>query len=117
MPYLLITVLISIVVALFAVQNAVSVSLNFFVWNFKASLVIIILGSFFLGIFVETCYLLMVKASHYMQNKKFNEEINRLKNENKVLEERIAMLMHNQKLHQVDYSAADNKDNNSSGNV
>lgn len=98
MPYLLITVLISIVVALFAVQNAVNVSLNFFVWSFNASLVIIILGSFLLGIVVETFYLLMVKARHYMQDKKMNEELARLQNENKMLEERIAMLMHNQKL-------------------
>ncbi len=106
MPYLLITVLISIVVALFAVQNAINVSLNFFVWSFNTSLVLIILGSFFLGILVETCYLLMVKAKHYLQDKKMNEEIAKLKNENKVLEERIAMLMHNQKLHNENPDAA-----------
>lgn len=98
MPYLLFTVLVSIVVALFAVQNAVGVALNFFVWSFQSSLVIVILGSFLLGILVAGCYLLMVKARHYMLERKLNDEIAKLQREKKTLEEQVAMLMHNQKL-------------------
>lgn len=106
MPYLLFTVCVSIIVALFAVQNATSVALNFFVWSFESSLVMVILGSFLLGILVAGCYLLMVKARNYMQEKKLNEEIAKLQKENKVLEERVAMLMHNQKLHSEDAKTA-----------
>lgn len=98
MPYLLFTVLVSIVVALFAVQNAVSVALNFFFWSFQSSLVMVILGSFLLGILVAACYLLMVKAKHYMLEKKLNDDIAKLQKEKKTLEEQVAMLMHNQKL-------------------
>ncbi len=98
MPYLLFTVLVSIIVALFAVQNAIGVALNFFVWSFQSSLVIVILGSFLLGILVAGCYLLMVKARHYMLERKLNDEIAKLQKEKKTLEEQVAMLMHNQKL-------------------
>lgn len=96
MPYLLFTIIISIGVALFAVQNAVSVVLNFFMWSFSTSLVMVILGSFFFGVLVGVLYLLMVKARHYLQDKKLKEEITRLENEKKMLEERIAMLQHTQ---------------------
>ena len=34
MPFLILFILLSIVVALFAIQNAVAVSLNFAVWTF-----------------------------------------------------------------------------------
>ncbi len=98
MPYLLLTIVISIIVAIFAVQNAMSVSLNFFVWNFDTSLVIVILGSFLLGVLVGAIYLLVVKARHYLQVKKLHEEIAALQIQNKALDERVSMLMHTQML-------------------
>ncbi len=99
MPLLILVILLSIVVALFAVQNAVTVSLNFFLWNFSSSLVLVILGAFFIGVLVATCFLLAMKARHYLRDKKLHEEITNLQNEKKRLEERIAMLQHTQKLH------------------
>ena len=45
MPYLFFTLFISVIVAVFAVQNAVSVSLNFAVWTMQTNLVIVMLGS------------------------------------------------------------------------
>ncbi|MCD7974783.1 MAG: LapA family protein [Phascolarctobacterium sp.] len=96
MPYLLVTVIISIFVALFAVQNAINVDLHFFLWNFSTSLIMVILGSFFIGILVGCFYLLMVKARHYMKNKKIREEIEGLQAEKKALEEKVTMLMHTQ---------------------
>lgn len=44
MPYLFFTLFISVIVAVFAVQNAVSVSLNFAVWTMQTNLVIVIPG-------------------------------------------------------------------------
>ena len=40
-----------------------------------------------------------MKAKHYLQDKKTQEEITKLQTENKRLEERIAMLQHTQQLH------------------
>lgn len=104
MPLLILVVILSMLVALFAVQNAASVSLNFVLWNFSASLVLVILGSFLIGVLVATCFLLAVKAKHYLQDRKMREEINKLQSENKLLQERITMLQHNQILHNASES-------------
>lgn len=98
MPMLILVILVSIIVALFAVQNAVAVSLNFVFWSFTSSLVLVILGSFLMGVLVATCFLLAMKARHYLQDKKLQEQITALQSEKKRLEERINMLQHTQSL-------------------
>ena len=106
MPLLILVIILSIVVAIFAVQNAVAVSLNFIFWSFTSSLVLVILGAFLIGVLVATCFLLAMKAKHYLQDKKMQEEIIKLQTENKRLEERIAMLQHTQQLHDQPASAS-----------
>ncbi|CDD10460.1 putative uncharacterized protein [Phascolarctobacterium succinatutens CAG:287] len=99
MPFLILVIIICMIVALFAVQNAVAVSLNFVFWSFSASLVLVILGAFLMGVLVATCFLLTMKAKHYLKDKKMREEIQQLQAENKRLQERVAMLQHTQLLH------------------
>lgn len=101
MPFLILVILLCIIVALFAVQNAVAVSLNFVFWSFQASLVLVILGSFLFGLLVATCFILAMKAKHYLQDKKLHEEIAQLEADKKRLEEQIAMLQHTQMLHEA----------------
>ena len=98
MPYLFFTLFISVIVAVFAVQNAVSVSLNFAVWTMQTNLVII-LGSALLGALATLFFTLMMKAKHYLQDKKTREEMAALQKDNAKLREEVAMLMHTQKLH------------------
>ena len=97
MPYLFFTLFISVIVAVFAVQNAVSVSLNFAVWTMQTNLVIVILGSALLGALATLFFTLMMK--HYLQDKKTREEMAALQKDNAKLREEVAMLMHTQKLH------------------
>lgn len=99
MPFLILVIIICMIVALFAVQNAVAVSLNFVFWSFSASLVLVILGAFLMGVLVATCFLLTMKAKHYLKDKKMREEMQQLQAENKRLQERVAMLQHTQLLH------------------
>lgn len=99
MPFLILVIIICMIVALFAVQNAVAVSLNFVFWSFSASLVLVILGAFLMGVLVATCFMLTMKAKHYLKDKKMREEMQQLQAENKRLQERIAMLQHTQLLH------------------
>lgn len=99
MPFLILVIIICMIVALFAVQNAVAVPLNFVFWSFSASLVLVILGAFLMGVLVATCFLLTMKAKHYLKDKKMREEMQQLEAENKRLQERIAMLQHTQLLH------------------
>lgn len=96
MPFLILVIIICMIVALFAVQNAVAVSLNFVFWSFSASLVLVILGAFLMGVLVATCFLLTMKAKHYLKDKKMREEMQQLQAENKRLQERVAMLQHTQ---------------------
>lgn len=98
--FTIIMIALSILVAMFAIQNAITVPLNFILWEFNSSLVLVILGAFFAGVMVTTCFLLIAKARHYLADKKMREEITALQNENKRLEERISMLQHTQILHQ-----------------
>lgn len=99
MPFLILVIIICMIVALFAVQNAVAVSLNFVFWSFSASLVLVILGAFLMGVLVAICFLLTMKAKHYLKEKKMREEMQQLQTENKRLQERVAMLQHTQLLH------------------
>lgn len=99
MPFLILVIIICMIVALFAVQNAVAVSLNFVFWSFSASLVLVILGAFLMGVLVATCFMLTTKAKHYLKDKKMREEMQQLEAENKRLQERVAMLQHTQLLH------------------
>ena len=99
MPYLFFTLFISVIVAVFAVQNAVSVSLNFAVWTMQTNLVIVILGSALLCALATLFFTLMMKAKHYLQDKKTREEMAALQKDNAKLREEVAMLMHTQKLH------------------
>lgn len=99
MPFLILVIIICMIVALFAVQNAVAVSLNFVFWSFSASLVLVILGAFLMGVLVATCFMLTMKAKHYLKDKKMREEMQQMEAENKRLQERVAMLQHTQLLH------------------
>ena len=64
MPYLFFTLFISVIVAVFAVQNAVSVSLNFAVWTMQTNLVIVILGSALLGALATLFFTLINKVKN-----------------------------------------------------
>lgn len=83
MPLLIFVIILSIIVALFAVQNAVTVSLNFIFWSFSSSLVLVIMGSFLMGVLVATCFLLAMKAKHYLRDKKMQEEMQKLETEDR----------------------------------
>ena len=103
---MILVIIICMLVALFAVQNAVAVSLNFVLWSFSTSLVLVILGSFLMGVLVATCFMLTMKAKHYLKDKKMREEMQQLEAENKRLQERVAMLQHTQLLHNEAAQAA-----------
>ncbi len=97
MPYLLFTLIISIVVAVFAVQNAADVTVGFLMWTYQTSLVVVILGAALLGAVAMGFFTMMIKARHYLYNKSLKFEIDQLKKENAKLKEEKQMLMHNQR--------------------
>lgn len=92
MPFVIILGILSLLVALFAVQNAVSVSLNFLAFTFESSLVLVILGSFVAGLLVAAMFMLAMKAKHFLAERRLNDEKLRLEAELARQKERVLRL-------------------------
>lgn len=92
MPYLILTSVVSIVVALLALQNGANTSLNFILWQFEIPLICVILGSFLAGALVSSLILMYSKLQHWVTNHKNNQEIKRLNKQVDDLKANIALL-------------------------
>ncbi len=97
MIYVILMCVVSLGVALFAVQNSVAVAVTFLAWNFQTSLVMVILSSLIAGLFIALCWGLKLKAQHYLRDRKLQEQIVNLEDEKNKLQEKIEMLMYTQK--------------------
>lgn len=94
MIYIILMTIVSIGVALFAVQNALMVEVSFLIWTFTTSLVMVILSSLLAGLFIAFCWGLKLKAQHYLRDKKVQERVAELEQENTRLQDELKMLMH-----------------------
>jgi uncharacterized integral membrane protein len=76
MGIIILVITIAVVVTLFSVQNAMPVSISFFVWKFDASLAIIALLFFLAGMVTATVVLFWIRLRKNMRKKrlKANEE-------------------------------------------
>ncbi len=97
MAYLVLMLIVSVAVALFAVQNAIVVDVNFMAWKFSTSLVMVILLSVLSGIIITLFWLLKMKTQNYIQLKKLKEQLVEIEGKNSKLKEENDMLMHVQK--------------------
>lgn len=92
MPYLILTSIISIIVALLALQNGTNTPLNFILWQFDIPLICVILGSFLAGALVSSLILMYSKLQHWFTDYKNNQEIKRLNKQVDDLKANIALL-------------------------
>ncbi len=92
MPFMLLTVLICMVVAMFALQNAIVVPVKFMFYEQEVSLVLVILGSAFLGILLATSVSMYMKLKNFLENKKKNQIIKDLTDEKLLLENQVRSL-------------------------
>lgn len=92
MSILIITVVICIFVALFAMQNASTVSLSFLFIEFESSLAVLTLTSFLCGVLAAACYIVVLKTRQYLKDRKTKEEMAKLEQEKKSLAEEKAKL-------------------------
>lgn len=98
MAYLVLMLVVSLTVALFAVQNAVTVDVSFIAWKFSTSLVMVILLSVLAGIIIALFWMLKMKTQNYLNIKKLNEQIAALQKDAEKLTEENQMLKHSQKI-------------------
>ena len=94
MIYLIFSGIVCIFVALFAIQNAMTVEVTFLFWTFTTSLVLVIFCCFMSGILVTSLWLLKIKASHYLADRKRRATIKDLQDEKAAIEEKLSMQMH-----------------------
>lgn len=94
MIYLILMGLLSIGIALFAVQNSMAVEINFMFWTFTTSLVLVILGCFVSGIILGGLWILKIKTKNYLRRRKNKEYIAELERQVKELEEKVGMQRH-----------------------
>lgn len=92
MPYIIFTMLISIIVAAFALQNSVVVPVKFMIYEQEASLVLVILGSVFLGLLIGVSLMMYIKFRNFLEARKKNETIKTLTDENLLLSTKVGQL-------------------------
>ena len=87
MFYLLATVLFSLIVAMFAMQNAASVTVSLAFWYVEASLALVVIGSAALGILAALPIWIMIQIKLRLRLSKVNsrlkeaeQELNDLRN-------------------------------------
>lgn len=105
MLYIIITSVISIVVALLALQNGTATPLNFVIWQFEIPLICVILGSFLAGSLVSGLVLMYTKICHSIKDFRNNREISRLNKEVDDLQKNLALLA--EPVHTVNVKATD----------
>lgn len=96
MSLLVVMAAISVLVVMFALQNAQSVSLSFIFMEFESSLAFVTIMAFLCGVLVAGCYVLILKARQYMKDKKNKEEMDALLKEKAKLEQLVAYLKEHQ---------------------
>jgi len=92
MLYIIITSVISIIVALLALQNGAATPLNFIIWQFEIPLICVILASFLAGALVSGLVFMYTKIRHSIKEFKNNREISRLNKEINDLQKNLALL-------------------------
>ncbi len=89
MFFMLLTIVISIVVALFALQNSEIVPIKFMFYSQEMSLVLVILGAAFLGMLLAASLTMYIKFQHFFQDRKKDGNIKELNDENVLLTKRV----------------------------
>lgn len=88
--YLIAALTLAGLVATFAVQNAVPVTVKFLVWNFESSLVVIIFLAAGVGAFAATLVSLPQAVRAWARLRQREGEVARLEDQVRRLEERMA---------------------------
>jgi uncharacterized integral membrane protein len=88
--YLVAALILAVLVATFAVQNAVPVTVKFLAWNFQSSLVVVILLSGGLGALASALVSLPQALRAWARLRQRETEVARLEGQVRRLEDRVA---------------------------
>lgn len=88
--YLFTALVLAVLVATFAVQNAVPVKVQFLVWNFESSLVVVIFLAAGVGAFASALVSLPQTVRAWARLRQREAEVARLEGQVRHLEDRVA---------------------------
>ena len=93
MPFIIISAIVAILVAILALQNSMMVDLTLFMWSFRLNLVLVVLISVICGLLLGVAWGLLVKTKGMWRTRKLNEQIALLEDDKRVLRDKVEQLM------------------------
>ena len=93
MPFIIISAIVAILVAILALQNSMMVDLTLFMWSFRLNLVLVVLISVICGLLLGVAWGLLVKTKGMWRMRKLNEQIALLEDDKRVLRDKVEQLM------------------------
>ena len=93
MPFMIVSAIVAVLVAILAVQNSMMVDLTLFMWSFQLNLVLVVLLSVICGRLLGIVWGLTVKTRSMWQTRKLNEQIALLEDDKRILRDKVEQLM------------------------
>ena len=93
MPFIIISAVVAILVAILAIQNSMMVDLTLFMWSFRLNLVLVVLLSVICGLLLGMAWGITVKTRGMWRMRKLNEQISLLEDDKRILRDKVEQLM------------------------
>ena len=93
MPFIIISAVVAILVAILAIQNSMMVDLTLFMWSFRLNLVLVVLLSVICGLLLGLAWGITVKTRGMWRMRKLNEQIALLEDDKRILRDKVEQLM------------------------
>ena len=93
MPFIIISAIVAILVAILAIQNSMMVDLTLFMWSFRLNLVLVVLLSVICGLLLGLAWGITVKTRGMWRMRKLNEQIALLEDDKRILRDKVEQLM------------------------
>lgn len=89
MKYLVAAFIFAILVASFALQNALPVTVSFLLWNMQTSVVLVVLGAASFGALMVLSLALLMRFQLLRKTKRLERQVTQLDQENQLLRQRL----------------------------
>ena len=93
MPFIIVSAIVAILVAILAIQNSMMVDLTLFMWNFRLNLVLVVLLSVICCLLLGLAWGIVVKTRGMWRMRKLNEQIALLEDDKRILRDKVEELM------------------------
>ena len=96
MPFIIVSAIVAVLVAILALQNSMMVDLTLFMWSFRLNLVLVVLISVICGLLLGLAWGITVKTKSMWRMRKLNEQISLLEDDKRILRDKVEQLIKTQ---------------------